>query len=63
MSNDTYGEAKRFFELTDWQLHDIVCHCHYGAEMTARIAARRVRALVGGEDRGALSRLWDAVAW
>jgi len=25
MKNDTYGEAKRFFELSDMQLHSIVC--------------------------------------
>ncbi|MFC3324320.1 hypothetical protein [Mesorhizobium cantuariense] len=45
---DTYGEAKRFFELTDWQLHDIVCHCHVGATMPARWAASRVRAAMSG---------------
>ncbi|MER8375710.1 hypothetical protein [Mesorhizobium sp. M1406] len=44
LKEDTYGEAKRFFELTDWQLHGIVCHCHVGATMTARWAASRVRA-------------------
>lgn len=31
LKDDTYGEAKRFFELSDWQLHDIVCDCHIGA--------------------------------
>lgn len=25
LSDDSYGEAKRFFELTDNQLHEIVC--------------------------------------
>ncbi|WP_136621481.1 MULTISPECIES: hypothetical protein [Mesorhizobium] len=44
LKEDTYGEAKRFFELTDWQLHEIVCHCHVGATMPARWAASRVRA-------------------
>ncbi|MER9583208.1 hypothetical protein [Mesorhizobium sp. M0276] len=48
MKEDTYGEAKRFFELTDWQLHGIVCHCHVGATMTARWAASRVRAAMSG---------------
>src|SRR5689334_5931514 len=27
--NDTYGEAIRFFELTDRQLHRVLCHCHF----------------------------------
>ncbi|CCV15260.1 hypothetical protein [Mesorhizobium sp. STM 4661] len=44
LTDDTYGEARRFFELTDWQLHDIVCHCHVGATIRARWAASRVRA-------------------
>ncbi len=43
LTGDTYGDAKRFFQLSDWQLHDIVCHCHFGAETTASAAARRVR--------------------
>ena len=47
LRDDTYGEAKRFFELNDRQLHDIVCDCHVGATMTARWAATRVRALIG----------------
>jgi hypothetical protein len=48
LTDDTYGEAKRFFELSDWQLHDIVCYCHHNASMTAEAAARRVRATIGG---------------
>jgi len=42
--DDSYGEARRFFELSDWQLHEIVCHCHVGATLPARWAASRVRA-------------------
>lgn len=48
LKNDTYGEAKRFFELTDWQLHDILCHCHFGADMSAAAAASRVRSAIEG---------------
>jgi len=44
MENDSYGEAKRFFELTDEQLHDIVCYCHVGTTMRSEWAATRVRA-------------------
>ena len=49
LKDDTYGEAKRFFELTDWQLHDILCYCHYGATMAAETAAVGVRSAIGGE--------------
>lgn len=46
LQDDTYGEAKRFFELSDWQLHEVVCHCHVGAYLPSRWAASRVRAAI-----------------
>lgn len=46
LQDDSYGEAKRFFELSDWQLHEVVCHCHVGAYLPARWAASRVRAAI-----------------
>ena len=54
LANDTYGEAKRFFELTDRQLHDVICYCHYGETVSAATAARNVRAIV---EPGLLARL------
>jgi len=48
LKDDTYGEAKRFFELSDWQLHNIVCDCHVGSTMKARWAAGRIRATIRG---------------
>lgn len=48
LSDDSYGEAKRFFELTDWQLHDIVCHCYNGAKMPAAVASNYVRRAISG---------------
>ena len=43
LTSDTYGDAKRFFQLSDWQLHNIVCYCHHGVTMTAgTMATRRV---------------------
>ncbi|MDX8533077.1 hypothetical protein RFM41_14705 [Mesorhizobium sp. VK25A] len=48
LQSDTYGEAKRFFELSDWQLHEVVCSCHVGATMQANWAAARVRRLING---------------
>jgi hypothetical protein len=43
LQDDTYGEAKRFFEVSDKQLHRIVCSCHIGAKMPASRAAHMVR--------------------
>lgn len=46
LKDDTYGEAKRFFEVTDTQLHEIVCYCHVGAMMSASRAAQMVRSAI-----------------
>ncbi len=43
LKDDSYGSAKRFFELTDHQLHEIVCYCHVGDLMQASRAALSVR--------------------
>ena len=60
LAGDTYGDAKRFFELSDWQLHDVVCHCHHGSEMTAKIAAQRIRRIIGGGGLPRMfARLWE----
>ncbi|RWD99580.1 hypothetical protein [Mesorhizobium sp.] len=48
LQSDTYGEARRFFELSDWELHEIVCSCHAGATMKASWAAQRVRKILTG---------------
>lgn len=45
LKNDTFGEAMRFFELSEHELHRIVCYCHYGETMSAEEAAHRVRAM------------------
>ncbi|WP_296743564.1 hypothetical protein [Mesorhizobium sp.] len=61
LKDDTYGEAKRFFELADWQLHAIVCHCHVGGTMKAGWAAVQVRSAF--KEQGQLfSRLREAMA-
>jgi hypothetical protein len=58
LKDDTYGEAKRFFGLTDHQLHKVVCYCHVGATMQSNRAAQCVRAAIAG--RGFFARLWEA---
>jgi hypothetical protein len=62
LAGDTYGDAKRFFELTDRQLHDIVCYCHHGTSMTAESAARRIRSVIASSaNSGMFARLRDAI--
>lgn len=48
LKDDTYGEAKRFFDVSDEQLHAIVCYCHVGALMPASRAAQMVRGVIAG---------------
>ncbi|TGQ04133.1 MULTISPECIES: hypothetical protein [unclassified Mesorhizobium] len=61
LKSETYGEAKRFFELTDWQLHAIVCHCHVGGTMKAGWAAVQVRSAIDKEGKF-FTRLREAIS-
>jgi hypothetical protein len=45
LRDDTFGEAARFFKLSDWELHSILCYCHFGEEVSAGDTAARVRAI------------------
>ncbi len=47
LAGDTYGDAKQFFEMTDRQLHDATCYCHFGSTVSGAEAARHVRHAVG----------------
>lgn len=60
LRNDTFGEAKRFFDLSDHELHNVLCYCHFGQYVSAGTAAREVRQIV--RNRRARSRVSKAVA-
>jgi hypothetical protein len=45
LEDDSFGEAARFFNLSDWELHNVLCYCHFGATVSAREVAARVRAM------------------
>ncbi|WP_312366478.1 hypothetical protein [Ensifer sp.] len=57
IADDTYGEAKRFFEISDDELHEIVCYCRFGTTVSAAAAAREVRVILAGRPRNLWSRL------
>jgi hypothetical protein len=61
MASDTYGEAKRFFELNDEELHRVVCYCHYGDNLSAAAAARAVRTILSGRQPGMFARIRDSM--
>lgn len=47
LTNDTFGEVARFFGLSHWQLHEVVCNCHFGESVASEAVAARVRRLSG----------------
>ncbi|SDP83988.1 hypothetical protein SAMN05428967_3732 [Phyllobacterium sp. YR620] len=57
LSDDSYGEAKRFFELNDHQLHRMVCYCHFGANVSAGTTARYVRRFLPSQGKGMIGWL------
>ena len=43
LAGDTIGDAVAFFQVSEMELHDILCFCHHGGTMAADAAAARVR--------------------
>lgn len=60
LKDDSYGEARRFFELTNEQLHEVTCYCHLGNSVNAGTAARHVRAVLAGTRPGMFARIQGA---
>lgn len=44
LAGDTVGDATGFFGLSERELHDITCFCHYGPTIAADAAAAQIRA-------------------
>jgi hypothetical protein len=44
LAGDTVGDAVAFFEVSEMEMHRILCFCHHGETMSADVAAARVRA-------------------
>ena len=47
LESNRYGDAMKFFDLSDKHLHYIVCYCHHGPTMAPRAVATRVRSAAG----------------
>lgn len=62
LQGDSYGEAKRFFQLTDYQLHRALCYCHFGGTVSAATAAHYVRKASSNTRRNLIAWLWDTIA-
>lgn len=61
LNGDSYGEARRFFELTDGQLHEILCYCHFGETVNAAAAAQYVREALRPREPGLFARMQAAI--
>jgi len=44
LAGDSWGDATAYFGISDPELHNILCSCHYGETVRADVAAARVRA-------------------
>jgi hypothetical protein len=63
LADDSYGEARRLFDLSDHQLHHILCYCHHGATMSAETAARSIRGVIAALPRpGLVERMRQVLA-
>lgn len=60
LKDDSYGEAKRFFDMSDEQLHEVICYCHFGATVNATTVARRIRVALTGSQPRIIDRLREA---
>jgi hypothetical protein len=56
LTSDRVGTAAAFFELSHWEIHQVVCSCHYGRSMAAATAAMRVRAIARRTEPVTLAR-------
>ena len=45
LGGDTLGDAQQFFELTDDQVHYLLCDCHFHGTLTATMVAARIRSM------------------
>ena len=56
LESDRYGDALKFFELSNGELHHIVCYCHHGSIMSPEAVAYRVRVAARQTERDSFGR-------
>ncbi len=56
LQSDRYGDVLKFFELSNGELHHIVCYCDHGPTMAPRAVATRVRAAAPQTERKSFVR-------
>jgi hypothetical protein len=48
LNSDTLGDAMRFFELSEYEAHRVLCYCMHGRTVEGRAAASVVRSISAG---------------
>jgi hypothetical protein len=51
LKSDKFGDAVNFFELSEEEVHQVVCYCHRGPQIDARTVAGAVRYLAARTGR------------
>jgi len=61
LASDQFGEAVKFFDLSESQAHHLFCDCHYEARVKPKAVARRARSMA---NRVMPRDVWDGIrAW
>jgi hypothetical protein len=55
LRGDRIGDAVEFFDLSQGDVHRLVCYCHYGRTVAAGVVAARVRMMAGQDEPATLS--------
>jgi hypothetical protein len=48
LNSDRLGDAMRFFELSEYEAHRVLCYCMHGRTVEGRAAASVVRSIAAG---------------
>ena len=56
LGDDRLGDAIRFFQLTQWQAHELFCECHSSQPVTPAEIANRARVIARQQSVG---ELWE----
>jgi hypothetical protein len=54
LKSDRFGDAIHFFQLTQWEAHELLCDCHYIGPITSAMIARRARMIGNRQSFGEL---------
>ena len=60
LKSDKFGDAAGFFDLSEAEVHYVVCYCHHGPQVDARAVAGAVRHVAAGRGVHPVGLGWRA---